>query len=78
MHPLSSNLSELSDEDLHKKYGELQKRYVQAYRFGPTSVIPQIQMLMQDYQYEIKIRNDRQYEEMQKNLKGPKGIIDIS
>lgn len=78
MHPLNNNLSELSDEDLHKKYGELQKRYVQAYRFGPSSVVPQIQMLMQDYQYEIKLRNDRQYEEMTKNLKGPKGIIDIS
>ena len=46
MHPLGSNLTDMSDDDLQKKYGELQKRYMQAYRFGPMGVIPQIQMLM--------------------------------
>jgi hypothetical protein len=78
MHPLGSNLSDLSDDELHTKYSELQKRFGQAYRFGPTSVIPQLQMLMQDYQYEISLRNQRQIEELNKNSKGPKGIIDIS
>ena len=78
MHPLGSNLTEMSDDDLQKKYGELQKRYMQAYRFGPMGVIPQIQMLMQDYQSEIQVRNQRQFEEIQKNSKGPRGIIDIS
>jgi hypothetical protein len=78
MHPLGSNLSDLSDDELHKKFGELQKRFGQAYRFGPQSIIPQIQMLMQDYQYEINLRNQRQLDELNKNSKGPKGIIDIS
>jgi hypothetical protein len=78
MHPLGSDLSNLSDDELHKKYGELQKRFGQAYRFGPQSIIPQIQMLMQDYQYEINLRNQKQLEELNKNSKGPKGIIDIS
>jgi hypothetical protein len=78
MHPLGSDLTALSDDELHKKYGELQKRFNQAYRFGPHEVIPQIQMLMQDYQYEIQVRNQKQMEEMNKNSKGPKGIIDIS
>lgn len=78
MHPLGTDLTALSDDELHKKYGELQKRFGQAYRFGPQSIIPQIQMLMQDYQYEIGMRNKRQIEEMDKNSKGPKGIIDIS
>jgi hypothetical protein len=79
MHPLGTDLSSLSDDELHKKYGELQKRFGQAYRFGPQSIIPQIQMLMQDYQHEISIRNQRQLEELNKNTgKGPKGIIDIS
>jgi hypothetical protein len=79
MHPLGTDLSSLSDDELHKKYGELQKRFGQAYRFGPQSIIPQIQMLMQDYQHEIGIRNQRQLEELNKNTgKGPKGIIDIS
>ena len=79
MHPLGTDLSSLSDDELHQKYSELQKRFGQAYRFGPQSIIPQIQMLMQDYQYEISIRNQRQLEELSKNTgKGPKGIIDIS
>jgi hypothetical protein len=79
MHPLGSNLSDLSDDELHSKYGELQKRFGQAYRFGPQGIIPQLQMLMQDYQYEIGIRNQKQMEELNKNSgKGPKGIIDIS
>jgi len=76
MHPL---VSDLSDDELHSKYGELQKRFGQAYRFGPQGIIPQLQMLMQDYQYEIGIRNQKQMEELNKNSgKGPKGIIDIS
>jgi hypothetical protein len=78
MHPLGINLTELTDDELHKKYGELQKRYNQAFRFGPHSIIPQIQMLMQDYQFEIQQRNQRQIEELNKNTNGPKGIIDIS
>ena len=78
MHPLGPDLTGLTDEELHKKFGELQKRFNQAYRFGPFAIIPQIQMLMQDYQYEIQVRNQRQMEEMNKNSKGPKGIIDIS
>lgn len=78
MHPLGSNLSELSDDELQKKYGDLQKRWAQAYKFGPAGVIPQLQMLIEDYQYEIQTRGRKQMEEMMKNQKGPKGIIDIS
>ena len=78
MHPLGPDLSGLTDEELHKKFGELQKRFNQAYRFGPQGIIPQLQMLMQDYQMEIGIRNQKQMAELDKNSKGPKGIIDIS
>jgi hypothetical protein len=78
MHPLGPDLTGLSDDELHTKYSELQKRFGQAYRFGPQGIIPQLQMLMQDYQAEIGIRNQRQLEELNKNSKGPKGIIDIS
>jgi hypothetical protein len=78
MHPLGPDLTGLSDDELHTKYSELQKRFGQAYRFGPQSIIPQLQMLMQDYQMEISLRNQKQLEELNKNSKGPKGIIDIS
>ena len=78
MHPLGPDLTGLSDDELHTKYSELQKRFGQAYRFGPQGIIPQLQMLMQDYQMEISLRNQKQLEELNKNSKGPKGIIDIS
>ena len=79
MHPLGPDLTGLSDDELHTKYGELQKRFGQAYRFGPQGIIPQLQMLMQDYQAEISLRNQKQLEELNKNTgRGPKGIVDIS
>jgi len=78
MHPLGPDLTGLTDDELHTKYSELQKRFGQAYRFGPQGIIPQLQMLMQDYQMEISLRNQKQLEELNKNSKGPKGIIDIS
>lgn len=81
MHPLGTNLSNLTDDELYKKLGELQKRYMQAYRFGPQSIIPQIQMVMEDYQAEIQRRNSLQMAELNKKMaaegKGFGGIIDI-
>lgn len=82
-HPLAPDLSKLSSDELYKNYSDLQKRFNQAYRFGPVSVMPQLQMLMEQYQFEIGERNRKQMEEMaertSKNSKGGyKGIIDIS
>jgi hypothetical protein len=71
-------LTGLSDAELQKKYSELQKRMGQAWRFGPQSIIPQLQMIMEDYQAEISLRMQKQMAELDKNSKNPKGIIDIS
>ena len=81
MHPLGNDLTKLSEDELNKKFGELTKRFNQAYRFGPQSIIPQIQMVMQDYQEEMKRRSALAMEEMRKKMdkdgKGFKDIIDI-
>ncbi len=81
-HPLAPDLSKLSNEDLYTKYSELQKRLNQVYKFGPIGALSQIQMLMQQYQWEIGERNRKQMEDMaakaEQNGKGYKGIIDIS
>lgn len=76
-HPLAPDLSELSTEDLNKKYNDLMQRLNQAYRFGPVSVIPQMQMLQSHFQGELQRRNQKQLEEMEKNSKNFKNIIDI-
>lgn len=78
MHPLSPNLTDLNDTELQQKYSELQKRLGQAWRFGPQSLVPQIQMVMEDYQNELNVRMQKQMEELNKNSKNTKGIIDIS
>lgn len=82
MHPLSPNLESLTDDDLNKKFGELQKRYTQCWRFGPMDLLPQLQMLMDDYQSEIQRRNQKIMDDMNKKAeakgKGFGGIIDIS
>jgi len=82
MHPLAPDLSKLTDEEVANKFNELSKRLGQAYRSGPSQVIPQIQMLMQDYQAELSRRQEKLMKDMEerasKNGKGFKGIIDIS
>ena len=82
MHPLSPDLSTLTDEEVASKFNDLSKRLGQAYRSGPSQLIPQIQMLMQDYQQELGNRQQKLMTEMEqraeKNGKGFKGIIDIS
>ena len=76
-HPLMTNLSELSTEDLHKKYNELMTKMNQAYRFGPVSIIPQMQMVMEDYRTEMDKRNRKTMEEMESKGDKFKGLIDI-
>jgi hypothetical protein len=82
MHPLAPDLSQLSEDELHKKFNDLQGRFTQAYRFGPVSVIPQLQMLMADYQEEIARRQAKMMQDMEERAnrdgKGFKNIIDIS
>lgn len=86
MHPLLNNISNLNDDELHKKLAELNKRFMHVYRFGPGEVLPQLQMLIDDYNAEISKRNANKMKEMQEKLdrstkkddgKGLKSIIDI-
>jgi hypothetical protein len=75
MHPLGNDLSNLSDDEITKKLADLNKRYVQAYRIGPQQIIPQLQMLIQDYQDEMARRNAKLMQEMQEKMdkSGKKG-----
>ena len=49
----------------------------QAYRFGPTSIIPQMQMIIENYKVEMDNRNRKTLEEMEAKNDKFKGIIDI-
>jgi hypothetical protein len=77
MHPLVGNLEELSNEELHKKYNELMAKFNQASKFGPMSVIPQMQMILENYKFEMDKRNRKTLEEIENKNDKFKGIIDI-
>jgi hypothetical protein len=76
-HPLAPDLSKMSLDELNQKHSDLVKRISSAYRMGSADMVSQLQMLMNDYQEEIRRRGERALDEMQKNSKQFKNIIDI-
>ena len=77
MHPLTPDLSQLTDADLNKKHGELSTKLMQAYRFGNSQLVNQLQMVMEDYTMEIGRRQQKLMDELTKTNKEFKSIIDI-
>lgn len=76
-HPLTPDLSKLTIDELNNKYGELLKRTTAAYRMGNSDMVYQLQLLMEDYQNEIQLRNAKAMQDMEKQSKQFKNIIDI-
>jgi hypothetical protein len=76
-HPLAPDLSKLSMEELTNKFNDLSERINTAFRWGNSDMVGQLQLLMQDYQEEMSNRNRKALEEMEKNSKNFKNIIDI-
>jgi hypothetical protein len=76
-HPLTPDLSKFTDEELNQKYGDIMRRITFAYRTGSTDMVYQLQLLQEDYQTEIQLRSRKALEEMEKNSKQFKNIIDI-
>jgi hypothetical protein len=77
MHPLTENLAQMTTDELTKKQSDLLNKITMAYRWGKPEMVQQLQMILDDYQQEINVRNQKQLEEMQKSSKGFKNIIDI-
>jgi hypothetical protein len=77
MHPLLPNLAEIATDELHKKFSDLQTRLNSAYRFGRSDQVYQLQLLLQGYNEEIQRRNQKELENLEKNSKNFKNIIDI-
>jgi hypothetical protein len=77
LHPFAPNFGAMSTEELNKKYTELTDRYTMALRWNNQSLVGQLRLLMQDYQEEIQNRNRKTLEEMEKNSKNFKNVIDI-
>jgi hypothetical protein len=77
-HPLAPDLTNLTEDELHKKRAELQNRLMFSYRTGNADLVGQIQLLLQDYDVEIQVRNQKMLEQMSKASKNFGNIINIS
>jgi len=78
MHPLAPDLSKLTDDELQKKRSELQSRLAFVYRMGNADLVGQLGMLINDYDIEIQIRNQKLMDQMAKASKNFGNIINIS
>lgn len=77
MHPLTPDLTQLSDEELHKKLGELTQRLTQSYRQGSYPIVGQLHMLLDDFQTEVNRRQQIALDELAAKTNKFDGIIDI-
>jgi hypothetical protein len=67
MHPLTPDLSKLTDDEIHTKRAELHNRLAFAYRMGQGDMINQLQLLLGDYDLEIQNRNRKMLNDAQKS-----------
>ena len=78
MHPLASDLSKLTDDELQQKRGELQNRLMMSYRMGNADLVMQLQLLLGDYDIELQTRSQKMMDQMSKASKNFGNIINIS
>ncbi len=67
MHPLTPDLTSLTDEELHTKRSELTSKLNYAYRAGYGDMVGQIQLVLQDYAMEVERRNQKMMDDAQKS-----------
>ena len=67
MHPLTNDLSKLTDEELHSKRSELNTRLSFAYRMGYGDMVNQLQLVLGDYAMEVERRNQQMMDQAQKS-----------
>jgi hypothetical protein len=77
MHPLVQDVTQLKDDELHKKIHELTTKLTQAYKMGNYALAGQCHMLLEDFNAESVRRNQKILEEMQEKNNKFSGIIDI-
>lgn len=67
MHPLTPDLSGLSDDELFKKRSELQNKLSFAYNIGNGELVNQISLVLGDYAIEAETRNRRLLDQAMKS-----------
>lgn len=65
MHPLGSDLSKLSDDELQSRISDLNKKRIASYQFGNGDLLRQIDLLLSDCQQELMDRNAHMLKKME-------------
>ena len=76
-HPLLPDLGEFTDDELMKKYNELNTKWAQANRAGTVSVLQQMATVLECYRIEIRRRQEKLLQEVSSRNPSFKNIIDI-
>lgn len=77
MHPLTPDLTILSDDELHKKISDLTTKLTQSYRFANYELAGQAHMMLDDYQAELSRRQQKMLDDMMSKSGQFDKIIDI-
>lgn len=77
MHPLTPDLSALTDEELQKKLADLTTKLTQSYRFGNYELAGQVHMILEDFQAELTRRQQKMLDELSARSGQFDKIIDI-
>lgn len=77
MHPLTPDLTILSDDELHKKVSELTTKLTQSYRFANYELAGQVHMMLDDYHAEVSRRQQKMMDELAAKTGQFDKIIDI-
>lgn len=67
MHPLTPDLSGLSDDELHSRRADLTSKLNFAYRSGNGDMAQQLQLVLGDYGLEVEKRNMKALEDAQRS-----------
>ena len=67
MHPLTPDLSKLTDEELYTNRSNLTSRMNYAYQIGNADMVNQLQLLVMDYGLEVERRNRAMLDQAQKS-----------
>ena len=76
LHPLGSDLTQLSDDQLQKRISDLITKRLTAYRIGSGDLAQQVEMLLFDCQQEQSNRNAKAMQEMENQSKKRGGDLD--
>lgn len=77
MHPLTPDLTSLTDSELQKKYNEITSKLGMAYKMGNYALTSQLQMIAEDYNSELQVRQQKLMDDLLKKDNKFKDIIEI-